>query len=130
MNINDVKYTVQEMGNKSFDDQLKVNMVEIIGADGVLKNPATEAKQDDIIANQNPLAGYVLQAIDDYTTTSVTYFCKMKPDGTWLTMKISEVGNYPTFTYANVSNNAGLTYATAFTNRVTLTYGLLNTLTL
>ena len=48
----------------------------------------------------------------------------MKSDGTWLFIKIDEMENYPTFRYANVSNNAGLTYATAFTDRVTLTYGL------
>lgn len=38
--INDVKYTTQAMMNKSFDDSLKVNMVEIIGKDGTLQNLA------------------------------------------------------------------------------------------
>jgi len=36
------KYTSQNIHNLSFDDQLKVQMVEIIGANGVLQNPATE----------------------------------------------------------------------------------------
>jgi uncharacterized protein YpmS len=81
--------------------------------------------------NQDKLASYKTQALDDYTTTSVTYVCKMKPAGTWLFIKIDETGNFPTFTYANVSNNGTkTTYALAYADRTTLTYGLLNTLTL
>ena len=34
-------HTEQEILNSSFDETLGVSMVEIIGADGVLKNPAT-----------------------------------------------------------------------------------------
>ena len=79
----------------------------------------------------NPLAKYVTQAIDDYSTASTTYFCKMKSDGTWLFMKIDETGNFPTFTFANVSNNATkTTYALAWADRVTLTYNYLNILTI
>ena len=123
MGNNDTKLTPTNILNRSYDAGLDVIIVEQIGADGVLKNPATEAKQDE-------LALYKTQTIDDYTTTSVTYFCKMKTDGTWLFMKIDETGNFPTFTYANVSNNATkTTYALAYTDRTTLTYGLLNTLT-
>lgn len=48
--ISKTKYTSQYIDNMSFDDELKVSMVEIIGADGVLKNPATEEKQDDEIS--------------------------------------------------------------------------------
>jgi hypothetical protein len=36
------KYTEQYIQNMSFDDGLKVSVTELIGADGVLKNPATE----------------------------------------------------------------------------------------
>jgi hypothetical protein len=53
-NISKTKYTSQHIDNMSFDDDLKVSMVEIIGADGVLKNPATSEKQDTIISNTNP----------------------------------------------------------------------------
>ena len=35
-------HTEQEILNSSFDETLGVSMVEIIGQDGILKNPATE----------------------------------------------------------------------------------------
>jgi len=42
--------------------------------------------------------------------------------------KIDDTGNFPVFTYANISNNATkTTYSTAWTDRVTLTYGLYST---
>jgi uncharacterized protein (DUF302 family) len=114
------KDTEQYILNKSYDDtyeQLAVEIVEEL-------NGALVRKQSD------PFDGYKTQALDDYTTTNVTYVCKMKADGTWLFTKIDETGNFPTFTYANVSNNATLTdYATAYAARTTATYGLLNTLT-
>lgn len=46
--ISKTKYSSQYIDNMSFDDDLKVSMVEIIGQDGVLKNPATETKQDTL----------------------------------------------------------------------------------
>ena len=48
-NMNRTKYSSQNIDNMSFDESLGVSMVEIIGADGVLKNPATEDKQDSQI---------------------------------------------------------------------------------
>lgn len=65
-------HTSQEIDNSSFDETLGVSMVEIIGADGVLKNPATEetlqeintkisteAKQDTQIVNQDTLLALI-----------------------------------------------------------------------
>jgi hypothetical protein len=76
------------------------------------------------------VAAYILQEPDDYTTTNVTYLGKMKTDGTYLIVKIDETGNFPTFRYANVSNNATLTtYALAWAARTTATYNYLNVLT-
>lgn len=43
--INPHVHTSQEIDNSSFDESLGVKIVEIIGADGVLKNPAIEANQ-------------------------------------------------------------------------------------
>jgi hypothetical protein len=51
---NKIKYTTQAMNNMSFDEELKVNMVEIIGQDGVLKNPATEETLQEIVGNDYP----------------------------------------------------------------------------
>jgi len=94
-------------------------------------NLAKESKQDDIIAAvSGNLSEYITQALDDYTTTSVTYICKMKADGAWLFTKIDETGNFPTFTFANVSNNATMTtYLLAYASRTTLTYENINELT-
>jgi hypothetical protein len=47
--INGVRHTSQEMDNSSFDETLGVNMVEIIGSDGNLKNPATSDNQDTLL---------------------------------------------------------------------------------
>ncbi len=86
---------------------------------------ATSAKQDDIIANTDK---WETNAIDDYTTTNVTYICKEKADGTWWIKKISEAGDYPVFTHASALNNPTVTtYAAAFSARATtLVYGNYN----
>jgi len=94
----------------------------------ILKAPANTLATED---KQDGLSLYKTQAIDDNTTTDVTYICKMKADGTWLFMKIDETGDFAVFTFANVSNNSTMTtYALAYADRDTLTYELLNELTL
>lgn len=50
-NISHTKRTSQAIDNLSFDEGLGVKITELIGADGVLKNPATEEKQDVLIGN-------------------------------------------------------------------------------
>lgn len=127
------KDTIKKVETKEEIFDLKALREELKGIDKELKD--LDQEPDEILVineeKQDPLASYKTQAIDDYTTTSVTYFCKMKPDGKWLFMKIDETGNFPTFTYANVSNNPTLTdYATAFAARTTATYESLNNLTL
>jgi len=46
--ISKTKHTSQAIDNMSFDDELKVKIVELIGADGVLKNPSTEETSSNI----------------------------------------------------------------------------------
>lgn len=53
MSKTNTKYTSQHIDNQSFDDGLQVRITELIGADGILKNPATEEKQDATIAAIN-----------------------------------------------------------------------------
>lgn len=86
---------------------------------------STETKQDDIIAI---LKKYSTNAIDDYTTASTTYICKEGAStADWYIMKIDETGNFPLFTYATVLNNpTKTTYALAYADRTTLTYGNYN----
>lgn len=70
MSNNDTKLTPTNILNRSYDPALDVIIVEQIGADGVLKNPATEAKQDDEITEIKKLVGFDVN--DDITTTIVT----------------------------------------------------------
>lgn len=49
MSKSNTKYTSQHIDNQSFDEGLQVRVTELIGADGILKNPATEEKQDSIV---------------------------------------------------------------------------------
>jgi hypothetical protein len=67
-------------------------------------------------------------ALNDFLDGDPLYLGKAKSDGTWLVQKYT--GSTGEMRYANLSNNAGVTtYATAWTNKTTLTYGLFQTLT-
>jgi hypothetical protein len=66
--ISKTKYTSQNIDNMSFDDELKVKIFEIISKDGVLVNPATSEKQDEIIAELQDLSA----ELGTPTTTNVT----------------------------------------------------------
>ena len=70
LNGDPTKYTSQEMNNSSFDELTGINTVEIVGADGIVKNPATEAKQDDEIVMLGSIAGF---NIPEYDTIEATY---------------------------------------------------------
>lgn len=50
MIVNPHRHTEQEILNSSFDETLGVSITEIIGADGVLKNPATEETLQAVLA--------------------------------------------------------------------------------
>jgi hypothetical protein len=67
-------------------------------------------------------------ALNDLLEGTPMYMGKAKIDGTWLIQRFnSSTGE---MRYANVSNNGGVTtYSSAWTNRTTLTYGLIQTLT-
>ena len=64
---------------------------------------------------------------EDYTVNNVIgtdplYVGKVRPNGVWLLMKYGVAAG--TLEYANQGNNVGTTtYATAWTNRASLTYG-------
>jgi len=75
------------------------------------------------------LSEYILQDVDETTTTSVTYLGKENTDGTWLIVKIDESSD-TSFRYANESNNESyITYATAWAAITSLTYATLENLT-
>jgi hypothetical protein len=79
LNGDPVKYTSQEMNNSSFDETSGLNAVEIVGEDGLVKNPATEAKQDSIIglqANRVSIVGdylYEGNAVPGSATSSAVW---------------------------------------------------------
>lgn len=79
------------------------------------------------ITDNNPLptiGGGTIDAylLNDFLDGEPQYIGKAKADGTWLVQRFSTAGG--TMRYANVSNNAGLVYATAWANRATLNYVL------
>lgn len=60
-------------------------------------------------------------ALNDFEDGTTLYLGKVKADGTWLLQRY--VQSTGSMRYANLSNNAGVTtYASAWTNRLTLSY--------
>jgi len=110
LNGDPVKFTSQEMNNSSFDETLGLNAVEIVGADGLVKNPATEAKQD-------PIASYKGAGMD--TAANPYYFGYLDIDGNWYIKKLDTTSGT---TYVKGASS----YATNWTNRASLTYGEFN----
>lgn len=113
MSISSTKYTSQNIDNMSFDDGLKVKITEIIGSDGVLKNPATEEKQD--ILSSYARAGQDISG-------DPMYFAGLKQDGSWFIKRMYLSGDYTT-KYAN--GTSGFDWS----SRASLTYADFNTLT-
>lgn len=115
MSKSNTKYTSQHIDNQSFDETLQMRVTELIGADGVLKNPATEEKQDALIGN------YALK-LDDTTTANVTYVGKAVPGSSgasavWQVKRIDESSGM-VITWAD--GNA--LFDNSWDNRVSLTY--------
>ena len=83
--------------------------------------------------NIDPVTTYTSQDVDEDLSTDGTFYVgKMKTDGTWLiqkTAKISPTEEDYDINFANVSNNGTYTdYASAWTNRLTLTYEKIDSL--
>ncbi len=72
---------------------------------------------------------YQVNEVDD-NGAGVTYVGKAKTDGKWFIERITESGDDLSKDYANLSNNSGVTtFSTAWTNRASLTYGNIETIT-
>lgn len=72
----------------------------------------------------NPTEPY---ALNDFADGDPLYLGKVKADGTWLVQRYSAASGE--MRYANLSNNAGLTYATAWSGKASLNYALFQALT-
>lgn len=69
MSKTNTKYTSQHIDNQSFDESLQVRVTELIGADGVLKNPATEESVKGIA----PLSGAGANGTRELTSANTWY---------------------------------------------------------
>jgi hypothetical protein len=79
--------------------------------------------------SENVFDLYQVNEVDD-AGGGITYVGKAKTDGTWLIEKLTEASGDLTKVYANESNNSGVsTFTDAWTDRATLTYGQIQTLT-
>jgi len=113
MSKSNTKYTSQYIDNMSFDESLQMRVTELIGADGVLKNPATEEKQG--VFNEYAPAGQDISG-------DPMYFAGLKADGSWYIKRMYLSGDYTT-KYAN--GTTGFDWS----SRASLTYADFNTLT-
>lgn len=87
--------------------------------------PIDDANPLPVTGGGGPVGAY---ALNDFADGDPLYLGKVRADGTWLVQKYGTTSGE--MRYANVSNNAGVTtYAAAWSNKATLTYGLFQTLT-
>ena len=98
---------------------LRVAMDEIAvgGGGGDTSKLATEAKQDSIIENLDPLASYKDAGMDIASTPY--YFGYLKTDGSWYIKKL-DTSSGTTWTQGNSD------YSTAWSNRASQSYDLYN----
>ena len=89
--------------------------------------------EENIIGANNPLPVTLTNnsidnyALNDFADGDPLYLGKVKADGTWLVQRYSAASGE--MRYANLSNNAGLTYATAWSGKASLNYALFQALT-
>lgn len=88
----------------------------------------SQSEVEDLIEEAFVFQNYQVNDVDSVSTT--TYIGKAKLDGSWLIERIVESGDDLAKDYANLSNNGGTsTYTSAWSNRLTLTFGEIQTLT-
>jgi len=105
MGNNDTELSLENILNRSYDPALDVLVVENIGANGVLINPATEAKQDDLI-------NYNISDLDEANDTK--YYGFVDKAGNWYIQQLtSTTARYISGSadyVSNWENRDGLTY--------------------
>jgi hypothetical protein len=90
---------------------------------------ALESQLGDYFEEQMVFQNYQVNNTDD-AGSGITYVGKAKIDGKWLIEKLTEATDDIVKVYANESNNSGTAaYTTAWTNRASLTYGQIQTIT-
>ena len=99
----------------------------ILGGDGVYRVSSSNPIPVESSSQPNEISQYSLQDVDEASAT-LLYLCKSNNDGKWLIQKV-DTSSGVNIRFANESNNSSYTtYATAYTNRATLTYDLIEDL--
>ena len=130
--------TPQRESEKFVEDVAGKVTVRVTPSTAILPTDAsTETKQDDLITELEKKADltetqpvttletFNTNNIDDNNTTASTAYIGLEDkEGTWVIKKIDySVAATPEFTYATITNNAGVaTYAAAWAAISTLTY--------
>jgi dipeptidyl aminopeptidase/acylaminoacyl peptidase len=104
--ISQTKYSSQNIHNLSFDDALKVQMVEIIGADGNLKT-------------FNPTENYSMANFD--TSSDPIYIGKTDKDGNWYIKQITVATGVVLYAVGTTG------YSTAWSDKGVQSYGTFET---
>ena len=88
----------------------------------------SEGEVLNLIREENVFANYKTQEVDDNGST--TYVGQVKTTGAWLLTRIVDTSGDLQITYANISNNGAITtFSLAWTNRASLSYTLISSLT-
>lgn len=105
--------------------QAEVDSLEALTTDHETRIDTIEATS----GGGNVFELYQVNEVDD-AGGGVTYVGKANTSGDWLIEKLTEASGDITKVYANLSNNVSFgTFSSAWTNRATLTYGQIQTLT-
>jgi len=117
---NDTKHTEQWMQGQSFDEEFRVNAVEILGFD-----PLTQDADGTVVGGLKRITSkafgdYIANDIEE--TGNLTYIGFENLDGDYFIQKIDATSG-KSIRFATIVNNpTRTTYALAWTNRATLTY--------
>ena len=104
-----------------------IGKVQVINAGGTIQDGATDtAKLTEIDQRIGKYANLKLSDIDE-TTTGTTYLLKQGATSAdpWLLMKLVEASGITTARYAGVTNNPTITVSTAWANRASLVYSMI-----
>ena len=108
------KYSEQNIQNNSYDEDFGVNVVELLSYD-----PISDALKR---VTTNAMGEYITNDVVEPSAT-LTYVGKEDADGDWYIQSIDTTSGTSIRFATEANNPTYITYATAWTDRATLTYG-------
>lgn len=124
----DIQIGAVELKDATTDNRATVNATGHLLVDG---SGATQPVTGTVTTGVDSVmdSKWHLNAIDDATTASVTYFCMETIDpASWYIKKFDESGAFLVITHATIVNNPTVAnYNSAYAARTTLTYGVYDT---